>query len=366
MIRFLKIILAVPICFVTIASAQTRVQTGEVNVDPRGEVELTVCSQNLENYGVLRDVQRRDQKITAGLLADKEKGLVQRFIKAECDVIAVQELLGKTEDDGNVALTQLALALRKRSNRFFEVKAGPSNDKLLRVGFLVAKDRADIVNSVSYVGVELPKLTAKEKPRYFSRGPLEIQLNVKPRGESFAKTVSLVTFHFKSQAGGQGDPTGLEWETYRMEMAEALRRVVESRHSKAFTSGESIVILLGDRNANFDLASAKILEGVLTLKNFQGEGQCRLSKRGIPLCQAGVSMNQLLFSVLTLDPQTKRQFGTFMYKNIYSWLDEILMPSESLRFANTTHDGNGDYDSGVLYEPRYASDHALVYVRLNW
>jgi hypothetical protein len=127
-----------------------------------------------------------------------------------------------------------------------------------------------------------------------------------------------------------------------------------------------VLIVLGDRNSNFDTASARILEGTLALKHFQEEGGCRLSKRGVPLCKQGTALPQRLFSVLLGDPQTKLQPGTFRFKKEYSWLDDILMPLESLRYTWRSFDNSESYDCGVVNEPGLASDHALVYVKLNW
>lgn len=347
------------------ASAQSSSSTLG-SADPRGAAELTICSQNLQNYGRYSDVRNRVAGMSEEAFREKEQALILRIIKAGCDVVAVQEVLGPDENISKIALESFAHKIRQRTNRFYEVRVGASNDPSTRLGFLVAQDRAEVLNLVSYVRTELPKLTEKERTRLFSRGPLEIQLKVKGRDGTFDKTVSLVNFHLKSKSGGQLDSAGLEFETYRMQMAEAIRRVVEARHGQSFALGETILAVLGDRNSNFDEASAKILDGVLTLKHFRAGGPCRLSKRGVPLCQPGAAMPQKLFSVLVNDPETKLNPGTHQYKKEYSWLDEIAMPAESLRFAWKRFDSHGDYDSGVIYEPRKASDHAMVYVRLNW
>lgn len=348
------------------AVAQSRTNLSESSAAGLGEPELTVCGQNLANYGTFEAMKRREVRVTVEKVRQKEEALIERFLTAKCDVIAVQELLGKNEEVSLEALNGLAAKLKRRTNRTWEAKTGPSNDPYLRLGYLVAKDRAKVLNVLSYAKVELPKIIDEEKPRFFPRGPLEIQLEVPGRGDSYTKTVTLVTFHFKSKRGEKGDPAGLEWETYRIEMAEALRRVVESRHKRAFASGDTLLILLGDRNSHFDAASAKVLDGVLSLKHFKKDGACRLSKRGVPLCQAGATLPQRLFSILTGDPQTKLLHGTFVYQGVFSWIDDILMPAENLRFAWVNENNEGDYDSGVIYEPRQASDHALVYVRLNW
>jgi hypothetical protein len=278
----------------------------------------------------------------------------------------VQEVIGRSDEAAKAALEVLSHRLKRVTNRIFDVAAATPGEGGMTVGFLVARDRAEIANTVSYAKVELPKIVAKQKPRLFPRTPLELQLLVRSRDTEVPKTVTLVNFHFKSKRGGQGDPTGLEWETYRMEMAEALRRIVERRHAASFASGESLLILLGDRNSNFDVASARILEGTLALASFQNEAPCRLSKRGLPLCKAGQSYPQRLFSVLTANPTTRSLPGTFSYKGEYSWLDEILMPGEGLPFAWESAVSEGRYASGVVYTPKDASDHALVWVKLNW
>ena len=350
------------------SSATKRVVRRETRVlaDPRGAPELTVCSQNLKLFGSFEENRRRNQFYSSESHRIKIDALVQRFLATRCDVIAVQEVMGANADKAKKALEQLATALRTKSNRIFSVHVAPPIEGEMTSGFLVAADRASVQQVFPYARVELPKINDKARPRLFSRTPFEIQLLVAPRGSGESKVVSLVNFHFKSKRGGRDDPSGLEWETYRMEMAEALRRIVELRHQKSFGSGESLLVLLGDRNCNFDVASARILEGRLDLTSFRNDGPCRLSKRGVPLCRKENHNPQKLFSVLTTDQSLARQPGTFSYKGTYSWLDDILVPHETLPTAWKTATSEGDYESGVVYTPAEASDHALVYVRFNW
>ena len=362
-----QIILLLSIFLVTAAIAEVPRTVPYSVVDPRGEPELVVCSQNLDNYGSFSDVSSRERE-SRGDFERKEDSLLSRFAAEQCDVIAVQEVLGQDQRGAEAALRHMGELLHRRTNRSYEAVVGKSTDKYLYAGFLVVKDRVSVLSSLSYANVELPKLMSEQKQRYFARGPLEIQLNVKGQGGASSRVITLITFHFKSKSSASGsDPAGLEFETWRMEMSEALRRIVDLRHKKALNIGEAALILLGDRNSNFDSASAKILEGSLRLSHFQGEQPvCRLGKRGTPICQAGVERPQELFSVLTGDPQTKLLPGTYFYKKTYSWLDDIIMPAESLPFAWANPTSTGDYDSGVLYDYKYASDHAMVWVKLNW
>ncbi len=334
--------------------------------DPRGAVDLTVCSQNLKLFGTFLETKKRNHLYSEAAHELKIEALVERFMVARCDVIAVQELMGRGKAGAEASLGELATRLREKTNRIFSVVVAPPIGGDMTNGFLVAKDRASVQQVFPYARVELPKINEKARPRMFSRMPFEVQLVVNAREGGRRKVVTLVNFHFKSKRGGRDDPSGLEWETFRMEMAEALRRIVEQRHREAFGSGESLLLLLGDRNSNYDVASARILEGGIDLSFFAQEGACRLSKRGVPLCKKHQRRPQKLFSVLTGDQMLKKYPGTFSYKKQYSWLDDILVPQETLPAAWKTATSEGSFNSGVMYTPIEASDHALIHVSLNW
>lgn len=335
--------------------------------DPRGPPELTLCSQNLNNLGdYALTKQRLDNSMSIATYNAKVAGLAKRMIKGGCDVIAVQELLGTTEDAAIQNLRRIADVLHYQTGRVFDVIVGNTNDPISRVGYLLASDRVELLAQVSYNRVELPKILPKERPRYFLRGPLEIQLSVRGREGSKSKIFTVVNFHLKSKGGRERDPAELEWETYRMQMAEAVRRIVESRHERSFASGETLLALVGDRNSNFDSASNEILSGSLTLDDFKLKGGCRLSKRGVAFCQKDKHRPHRLFSLLQGDPQTSVLTGTFHMRNVYSWLDEILVPQETMRFAWENYAEEGDYTSFVIAEPPDVSDHALVGAVFNW
>jgi predicted extracellular nuclease len=317
-------------------------------------------------YGTFNTLKARNPAYTRQEHAEKISALVERFDAVNCDVIALQEVMGEKEADAKAALDELAAQLGKRDNRVFSTRVAPPAEGGMTLGFLIGNDRASILNAVSYAKVELPKLGEKQRPRIFLRTPMELQISVPSREGHELKTISLVNLHFKSKRGAASDPTGLEWETYRMEMAEALRRIIDQRHKQAFASSDSLLLVMGDRNGNYDVASARILEGTLVLKEFRTNGGCRLSKRGVPICKTGTTLPQRLFSVFARNERVHSLPGTFSYEGEYSWLDDILMPTESLPFALKSAYSEGEYDSGVVYAPKSASDHALVYVKLNW
>ena len=333
---------------------------------------LTVCTQNLENLGIYKASRSRTADLNETKYNTKVIALVKRFNDFNCDIIAVQEVVGKDYEEAFQGLKSLGAEITKKNNRRFETVLGTGQDNVSHVGFLIAKDKAELINVISFSKVELPKLNPKQKPRYFLRSPLDIQIKVKPgmMSESIEdqkpKIINLLNIHFKSKRNSKDDPTALEWETTRMEMAEGVRRIVEKTHKKCISSSDQLLLILGDRNSDYDSASAKILEGRLKLDNFKSEGECRLSKNGLPLCKLNSANEPELYSILLNDPDTKLLPGSFIYKKEGFWLDEILMTLPSLKFAWTKYDNAGDYDVGIVSNPPEASDHSMAFVRLKW
>lgn len=334
--------------------------------DPRKAPEITICSQNLENFGNYEDSKARNSDLSPAKYEQKIVGLIKRFQAASCDVVAVQEIVGKGEKFALAALQSLAQRLTALTGRPYEARVSSEGDVAIRNGFLVALDRCEILNVLFYGRMELPRLLETQKPKIFDRAPVELQVRVKGQDEAEGKVVSILNFHLKSRAGAAQDPTGLQFETTRMEMAEGLRRLIDLRHSAAFVDPSKILVVLGDRNTDAPMAAAKILEGTLALTDFRTDGPCRLSKRGVPICKTEVRRPQKLFSVLTTDPQTKGVAGSYFYNDEASWIDDIMMPQLGLRYALGSVFVENDYDSGTVSKPSIASDHSLVFVRLNW
>ena len=149
-----------------------------LGADPRGLHELTVCSQNLKLLGTFATTKQKNIKYTEREHEEKIEDLVQRFLSVKCDVIGVQEVLGVNTAAAEAALQPLVDRLRKVANRTYQIRVSPPAEGGMTVGFLVAEDRAIIGSTLSYARVELPKLVAKQRPRLFSRAPLEVQLLV--------------------------------------------------------------------------------------------------------------------------------------------------------------------------------------------
>jgi predicted extracellular nuclease len=336
--------------------------------------KLTVCSQNLENFGEYQIALTRTPNLQRSQYITKLAALVARFSTNSCDVIAVQEVLGADLSSAIKSANILADSLSRRANRNFKVVLGESSDKFIRVGFIYDTAKLKLQAITSYDRVELPRLLPEQKPRFFIRAPLEAQFSVSLGGDKDKKLITLINIHFKSKANSMGDPARLDWETERMEMSEAIRRILISRYSNAITVGDPILIVLGDRNSHSDSASAKILEGRLKLSDFMRTGNCRISKSGVPLCKGedreksndrskGV---KILHSVLNMDPQVKLLEGTYSYKGKLSWIDDILLPNSALKFAQAKNGLLGDYAVGLDSSFPEASDHRLAWLELRW
>lgn len=295
--------------------------------------QITICSQNLNNFGLPGAVGIRSPK-TISTLTERKTALVDRFQNARCDIVAVQELLGRDFEEAQEALGSLAEEWSSREGQQFQVVVGETNAALLHLGFIIDTRLGSIEGSYSFRELEIPSL--HRRPRSFLRGPFQILLSNK------GVVLNLITFHFKSRGGW--DPAGLKWETFRMEMAEALHKVASS----ALSSG-AIVILLGDRNSDASSASAAILRGNYSLSDFQ-KGQCKVLDDGAVDCE--VRESEDFTSLIT--PQSS--IATYHYKNSSHWFDDIVISKDAIQ---------GVVDSGVLSEPRKASDHSLVFAEVE-
>jgi hypothetical protein len=361
-----SVVILISLFSVCAASAQLRNAFPDFQgVDKRGAPEVTICTQNLENFGTLAEWKERTGNTSDGIYATKISGLVERINRAQCDIIVVQELLGKDKVSTEKGAALLVKKLSEFGGKPFQAVIHRSEGQTAHIGMLYATNLVDVVNQTSYERVELPKLSDSERPRYFARAPFEVQFASKKSGNDTSRLLTVIGIHFKSKSGSENDPTGLQFETVRMQMAEAVRRIVGLRHQRSLEVSDSILVVAGDRNSDPSSASARILEGALSLASFAQKGPCRLGKSATPLCMAGSALPQRLFSVLTRGIRTQHVRGSFSYKGVPEWIDDILIPQVSLHYAQGGA-GPLDYDAGVVTTPPDASDHALAYVRLNW
>ena len=260
---------------------------------------ITVCTQNLQLYAL------PDGGKSALLYQEREEALLQRFIRASCDIIAVQELVG-----GDAALQRLLTLLNLKRNVRYKGIIGVGNDTFQKTGFIVNSERLKVLKINQHDDIWLPRLTDKQRPRAMLRAPLEILLQ---KRKGIGTPITIINIHLKSKHRAQDDPARLGWEGARVEAAEYLRRIAEKRKGD--------LIILGDRNSGESSASAAILNGRRHLADLEG---CIILKKGILTCR-GKPRKNLLINALKINKKLDGFPGSYVYKNKPEWIDSILI-----------------------------------------
>lgn len=313
---------------------------------------FTACTQNLENLGREKARKARGLPYSEPQFKQKTSLLVDRFVSAKCEVIAVQELLALDEKEAGNLLRILAEEIKNKTGQTFSFVTGKSNDYLLKMGILYRSDLFELSEKYSYYDYDLPKLTKYEKLRRFSRGPIRADLRHRLSG----KKLTVITFHFKSASSKHGaDPAGFNYEIDRLQMAAALNKIMTE------IGNDRIVIAMGDRNSSEGQASAGVLSGQLEFENFIDQ-TCKLGPSGAPLCNRKVVTPAEFVSVIEDDPEVESLLPQLGKK--FKLIDEVLVNAPYAKLAKLPNNNPFDYRSGIILPNKLASDHPLAWVKL--
>lgn len=321
---------------------------------------LRICSQNIQRF------TERSQHWSAEKQERQLEYLVTRMKRAQCDIVALQELVGPSKDESQTIANQIAGALSKRVGAPYSAIVASSNDRVLRNGMLYRADALKVEKILELHREPLPRLQYQRGPAgHYSRGPLAVLFSVTAdTPERPQRYVMPVTMHFKSKSRGYKDPTGTEYEILRMQMAEGLRSSIQM-HLREMPAG-TIPLLLGDRNSEHDSATAAVLEGALTLESFR-QGSCRVGKSARANCDDSVRPVERvqrpfvgLFSLRRNEQQSNE--GTHRYRGKATLIDEILVRPGDLGLLRRT---NGSLAIGLEGEFFKGSDHKLLWAELN-
>lgn len=353
---FLALVIGAPVLFPVKTRASSSAYSFHVPRAPR----LTLCSQNLANFGLQEEVAKRVGTRKGSSLDERELMLVERFRSTGCRVIAVQEVVGSSEEAAMAGLRRLAGALSVASGERFLPVLGGSRPGDVRCGFLVAEEGIAIERAVSYAGLLLPKLEPSRRFDRLSRGPLVLQ--IRWRSQRF----SLINIHFKSKYGGGRDPYRLQFEMVRMQMAQQVGLLLETHFASELHHPSEWVVILGDRNSRRGSASDQILRGERALGDFTDAlstgGSCLVAKSGDAVCPESLMPRSPLFdSVLVPRFLRDTQPGSYRFRGKGEWIDEIAIHRSALAAAVA---GGYSPRSRVVWDPEGASDHALVAVEL--
>jgi predicted extracellular nuclease len=314
--------------------------------------ELNICSQNLETYSPLRGILKERRTFTALSFAKKEESLIGRALAADCDLVAVQEAVGRTEEEALNSVQRLAALFSLRLNKKFAAIIAGGNDPFLHVGIIYNSKRMRIGTRLTPQLI-LPKLSSQQRPRTQLREPLDVVFRFKAREKALLKELRLIAFHLKSKRGGFLDPAKISWEGARMEAAEAIRASLNERRE----SRRSITVVLGDRNSGRESATTALLKGESKFADFQNQPGCSVLKDGKLLCEDQQALHKpALASIFENDRLLSRYIGTFAYQKKFEWLDDILIPPGKLKYLETC---------GVIWDYPQASDHAMVVGRIK-
>ncbi len=322
----------------------------------RGAKELRVCTQNLFNYN---PYNKKKANVQGNALA-------KRIAFAKCDVVAVQEVLGKTLKKSKAILDTLSKKIEEKTNRSFSSYVGRTHDPRIRNGFLVANDAAKVIALQSLYRSRVPKIDKFGPNRSFIRGPVLLELEVPTKSRDSSCIVTLVVFHLKSKWGYWKDPTKSQYELYRMELAEGLRRLVTKLRRGRKQAG--FLLILGDRNSQPNSPSAAILSGRNVLNDFisKNSNLCTTSSNLETKCKPDWRYPPKLVDIFA---SRFRNFGekykvwSYRFKGRGRLYDAIYMPQDEVWVAE---DSQGLPTIGVLGKPKGASDHSLLWVDLNW
>ncbi len=314
-------------------------------------ISLTVCSQNLHRFSS----KEKSNKLKR---SKQKKFLITRMKDAECDVIALQEVVGSRREDALEVAVELAGALGKRTKREFRAFVGRSKDKYISNGFLVAEDAGVVEEVRSHWRERLPKLQLLGPSSRFTRGPLSLVF----RQENKPPLI-LLTFHLKSRHKGWKDHSRTDFEGLRMQEAAGIKRIVRSLRT---TYGKEVeVIAVGDRNSGAQSAAADILRGVRTLSDFDSNKGCRLTEQETSICVGNPpdTANMIdLFGLRQRENPEKYVKGSYRYRGKESVIDEILVTPGLLKKVRRS---DGTIAIGFKGQFRKGSDHKLVWVDLR-
>ncbi len=314
--------------------------------------EIRICTQNLGNFGDHEVVIKRTNKSKKELLKQKA-ALTKSFYQAKCDLIATQEVISSTPEDAIKVLESLASELSKLTHKKYLVVSGQSNDPFSKQGYILRQDLFRLEYAESYSDYLLKPLTRWEKNRYFSRGPLRIDLREIKTGQK----LTLINFHFKSKAAFHSfDSTKFQFEYDRLQMAQGLHDIANNIQKEL---PENLMFLLGDRNSTYESASARTLAGEIDLSHFKQQ-ICQLSKDLTADCNTKLPTKPKYISLL-------EQAGKTLYPNEkiiknFTRIDEILIAKKSLE---TLQKNNYKISAKMLARDLIASDHSLFYITIK-
>jgi hypothetical protein len=352
-----------------------------VDADPRGAPEIRLCTLDMAYYGGLKDYRRILKAEKLPLREKTERSALRALTKAQCDIVALQSILGTDDKNIDSAMRIFTKKLKKASGAEYDVLLSPANREIVRSGFLVKKGAGDVVRTQYFRNLSFTQFgifTAKE----FTRMPFELVLKVHGKDGAADKELLLLTFDFRNTFV----MAEKEREKLRLQMADALRKIVHTELKNFPDDVQPIVVLLGDRRAPKYAPSVQLLEGRLRLVDFAQSGKCTLTEDQKASCASPPKHFKEFFGLssegLSAEPVRRQQEIDGVKKQVLVYPDPKVLRRQTLKIWNYTTDiylRSQDLDlasSSIYRQGRYAAgtipvqsglaQSPLVWAELNW
>lgn len=324
--------------------------------------EAVICSQNLNNFAQQKDLGKTSfgKKRKAKNIKKQLANLVDRFEKASCDVVALQEITGKNEQISKERLRLITNELFQRTSKKFDIYLGASNDRRIRNGYLVNQNVFKVKSTSSLKKDVLPKLFPTSPLTHYSRGPFVIHLE--SLSDTKAKDLILINVHFKSKASHYRDPSKTKYELRRAQMAEGLKRSVLSDISKKYS--KTPIVILGDLNSDSVDAASQVLSGELGLNDF-AQKTCTINEDEEAVCSKNAIKEPQILRLIHQNRQMTgniKEYSSYKYSSEYKLIDEILLLKD---FDYLVKLKDGSFNVGLEGSFSKGSDHKLLWAKLR-
>jgi hypothetical protein len=347
--------------------------------DPRGRYELRLCSVNADNFGTVAAVGKI-ARFNAPKFKEWTSELVRVIMVAKCDVVLLQGIIGADYQVAKEGVAFLARKVELGKGELWDYYIAESNHRLVRNAVIVKRKVGEVQNIISHNDLLLPRITDFTTAKFY-RGPLELYFKTGQQGDSNRR--ELIVFNFSFQDALRNELN--EPEKPRMQMAEALRQLVDLRVKESSVRNPAIIIAVGDRGAIRNKPSAQILEGRFQLTDLKPEIGCILNAEEKIECEKKVTHAKLLFSVInegliSRKLRSKRFDGKILsrdesdiereiakkrkYQSVLT--SDIYMLQRDLPLAWKHHNVAYQFRSGVVDVKYGRKNSPLLWVELNW
>lgn len=245
-------------------------------LDPRGLPEVTICSINTNNYGHKKIWEATFRRSDIPKRSAMRRSIVKAVKEAACDLIAIQNILGK-EDSDAMQSTREILGFKPEDQAGWEIILGSVNREVSR-NAIVYRSKYNPVTTEKFSASRLTSF-GSFKLDQFGIPPVRAEFEIPQVGSGEVRKVSLTSFTLKNSVGFSSDET----EAKRIQLAEFLRGQT-SAIKRSESESETIVVFTGNRAGPADSVGSQIIEGRYKLADFLSNGACSFESDGTVKC----------------------------------------------------------------------------------